>query len=271
MLLGTVQLGSDALFANAAVPESLPKAIPKAWGGAIYRAIDRIAPAPFIARELGRDALRRGDTAAAMAYAVTLPPGGARDALLASIERARGDDATAIEYELAGLDLPRLRARIDAMAKAHPRAAYALALRLRERLAGATTHPDALANADWRCGTLATSAVYRGHRPARWNPRARSAFLAAARAAPYDNTYALAVAAYYYRIDENARARHWYRRVVSINPASADGWSGLGSVALREGDLPAARRYLATALRYDARAASARTLARKIAAARGRP
>ncbi len=271
MLLGTVQLGSDALFANAAVPESLPQAIPKAWGGAIYRAIDRIAPAPFIARELGRDALRRGDTAAAMAYAVTLPPGGARDALLASIERARGDDATAIEYELAGLDLPRLRARIDAMAKAHPRAAYALALRLRERLAGATTHPDALANADWRCGTLATSAVYRGHRPARWNPRARSAFLAAARAAPYDNTYALAVAAYYYRIDENARARHWYRRVVSINPASADGWSGLGSVALREGDLPAARRYLATALRYDARAASARTLARKIAAARGRP
>ena len=270
MLLGTVQLGSDALFANAAVPESLPHAIPKAWGGAIYRAIDRIAPAPYIARELGRDALRSGDAAAATAYAVTLPSGGARDALLASIERARGDDATAIEYELAGLDLPRLRARIDALAKAHPRAAYALALRLRERLASATTHPDALANADWRCGMLATSAVYRGHRRALWNSRARRAFLAAARMAPYDNTYALSVAAYFFRTNDNARARRWYRRVVTLNPASADGWSGLGSIALREGDLPAARRYLATALRYNPRAASARILSRKLAA-RERP
>ena len=270
MLLGIVQLGSDALFARAAVPGSLPRAIPKSFGTAVYRAIDRIAHAPFVARELGRDALRRGDTAAATAYAATLPAGGARDALFASIERARGDDATAIEYELAGLDLPRLLARIDAISKAHPRAAYALAVRLRERLATATTHPDALANAEWRCGMLATSAVYHGHRPERWNPRARSALLAAARIAPYDNTYALSVAAFYYRTNENARARHWYRRVVTLNPASADGWAGLGSVALREGDRAAARRYLATALRYDAHAASARTLARKLAA-RGRP
>uniref|UniRef100_E6Q3L1 Uncharacterized protein n=1 Tax=mine drainage metagenome TaxID=410659 RepID=E6Q3L1_9ZZZZ len=265
-----MQLGSDALFARAAVAASLPRAIPKAWGTAIYHAIDRIAPAPFVARELGREALRRGDTASAMAYAVTLPAGGARDALFASIERARGDEGAAIEYELAGLDLPRLLARIGTMERMHPRAAYALAVRLRDRLAITTTHPDALANAYWRCGMLATNAVYHGHRPARWNPRAHRAFLAAARMAPYDNTYALAVAAYYYRTSDNARARRWYRRVVTVNPASADGWSGLGSVALREGDLSGAQRYLATALRYGPTAGSARTLARKLAA-RERP
>ncbi|NNM98625.1 MAG: hypothetical protein HKL91_02355 [Candidatus Eremiobacteraeota bacterium] len=268
-MLGVVQLGSDALFARAAVPASLPRAVPRAWGTAIYRTIDRIAPAPFVARELGREELRRGDTAMARAYAVTLPAGGARDALFASIERARRDEGAAIEYELAGLDLPRLRARIDAMAT-HPRAAYALAVRLRDRLATTTTHPDALANTDWRCGMLATNAVYHGHRPARWNPRAHRAFLAAARMAPYDNTYALALAAYYYRTSDNARARRWYRRVVTLNPASPDGWSGLGSIALREGDLTAAHRYLATALRYGPTAGSARTLARRLAA-RERP
>ncbi|MGC8484597.1 MAG: hypothetical protein ACP5O6_03035, partial [Candidatus Baltobacteraceae bacterium] len=170
-----MQLGSDALFARAAVPISLPRAVPQHWGIAIYRAIDRIAPAPFVARELGREALRRGDTTSAEKYAVRLPAGGARDALFASIERARGAEALAIEYELAGLDLPRLRARIDALEAQHPRAAYALAERLRARLATTRTHPDALANISWRCGMIATDVVYHGHAPTRWNPRARRA------------------------------------------------------------------------------------------------
>jgi len=269
-MLGSVQLGSDALFARVAVPASVPRLLPQAWGTAIYHAIDRIAPAPFVARELGREALRRGDTASAEKYAVTLPAGGARDALFASIERARGEEALAIEYELAGLDLPRLLARIDAIEAQHPRAAYALAVRLRARLATTATHPDALANIYWRCGMIATNAVYHGHRPALWNPRARRAFLTAARMAPYNNNYALGVAAYYYRMQENERARAWYRRVIAIDPASADGWAGLGSVALRAGDLAAAQRYLAVARRYDSAAGSVRILARKLRA-RERP
>ncbi len=261
-----MQLGSDALFERAAVPVSLPRAVPQRWGSAIYRAIDRIAPAPFVARELGRKALRHGDTASAEKYAVTLPQGGARDALFASISRARGEEALAIEYELAGLDLPRLRARIDALDAQHPRAAYALAERVRARLATTRTHPDALANISWRCGTIATNAVYHGHRASIWNPRARRAYLAAAQMAPYDNQYALGVAAYYYRVRENERARTWYRRVTTIDPASADGWAGFGSLALRDGDLAAARRYLAIARRYGPNAGSVRILARRIAA-----
>ena len=265
-MLGIVQIGSDALLARAAVPASLPRMLPPRLGRAIYRAIDRVAPAPFVARELGRDALRHGDLASAERYAVTLPAGGARDALFASIERTRGDEALAIEYELAGIDLPRLLARIDTLEAKHPRTAYTLAARVRARLATTTTHPDALANILWRCGSIATSAVYHGHRPELWNPRARRAFLAAARMAPYDNNYALGVAAYYYRMHENARAQHWYRRVISINPSSANGWSGLGSIALRAGDLAAARRFLATARRYDPDAGSVRVLARRLAA-----
>ena len=267
-LLGIVQIGSDALFARAAVPASLPRMLPPRLGREIYRAIDRVAPAPFVARELGREALRHGDLASAEKYAVALPAGGQRDALFASIERARGEEALAIEYELAGLDLPRLLARIDKLEAKHPRSAYALAVRLRARLATTTTHPNALANVYWRCGTIATTALYRGHRPGIWNPRARYALLAAARMAPYNNKYALAVAAYYYRMQENTRARQWYRRITTINPSSADGWSGLGSVALRDGDLAAARRYLATARRYDPNAGSVLTLARKLAASK---
>lgn len=263
-LLGVVQVGSDALLSGDARPASLPRLLPQRWGLDIYRGIDRIAPAPFIARELGLEALRRGDEASAVKFGVTLPAGGARDALFAAIERARGADALAIEYELAGVDLPRLLARINALERIHPRAAYALADRLHARLATTTTHPDALANIYWRSGMIATAAVYHGHRPSLWNPRARRAFLAAARMAPYDNNYALGVAAYYYRVNDNARAKRWYRRVVTINPASADGWSGLGSLALRAGEIAAARRYLATARRYDAGAGSVRTLARKL-------
>ena len=265
-MLGAVQVGSDALLSGAAVPASLPRLLPQQWGVGIYRAIDRIAPAPFVARELGLEALLRGDDASAVKYAVTLPAGGARDALFAAIERARGAKALAIEYELAGLDLPRLLRRIDAIEKDHPRAAYALADRLRARLEATTTHPDALANIFWRCGTIATNAVYRGHQPSLWNARARRAFLAAARMAPYDNNYALGVAAYYYRVKENAQAKRWYRRIVTINPSSADGWAGLGSVALRAGDLAAARRYLAIARRYDSGTESVQTLARKLGA-----
>ncbi|HTU81862.1 MAG TPA: hypothetical protein VMF61_07020, partial [Candidatus Acidoferrales bacterium] len=133
---------------------------------AVYRALDTVAPAPFVEATLAERALARGDANAAQHYALRLPPTPVRDRLLARVAAARGDAALALEYSLAAPDVDAVQARVDALAPDDPPAAYALERVLRVRLELLTTHPDAVAEAWFRMGELANVAGRRSADPA---------------------------------------------------------------------------------------------------------
>ncbi|HUY10991.1 MAG TPA: hypothetical protein VMV73_01880 [Candidatus Dormibacteraeota bacterium] len=238
------------MLASVARPNSFPRLLPSAWGARIYRSLDRIAPAPFIERELALDALRNHNNSAAIRYAARMPAGALRDGLFAAVSRARGEEDLAVEYELAGLDLPRVRERIRRLSLRHPRAAYDLAARLFERLQVAPSHPDALADASWRLGVIALSIESQSHRRTLWSARAERALRTAAKIAPYDNTYQLALAALYFDRGNLLRAKRWYTRTVASNPTSVDGWLGLTRIELARGNIAAARRDIVGAMKY---------------------
>ncbi len=69
VVLGAIQLASDALDSSAAAPLTLPRSVPLAFGLSVYRTLDRIAPAPYVETSLAREALARGDADAAQRYA----------------------------------------------------------------------------------------------------------------------------------------------------------------------------------------------------------
>ena len=102
--LAAVQFASDALHRNAAAPGTLPRAIPENAALAVYRALDRIAPAPYVEETLARHALDEGNADAAERYATRLPASPVRDELLARVALVRGQKRLALEYFLAAPD-----------------------------------------------------------------------------------------------------------------------------------------------------------------------
>jgi len=97
LLCGFVQLASDAVFARAGAPLSLPSHLDPALGTALYRAIANVAPFPFVEATLADAALRNGDLDAAMAHAARLPAGTVRSEALARVAQARGRTRAAME------------------------------------------------------------------------------------------------------------------------------------------------------------------------------
>ncbi|HXO07946.1 MAG TPA: hypothetical protein VN880_07925, partial [Solirubrobacteraceae bacterium] len=139
---GALQLASDALDSSAAAPGTLPARVPVSYGVAVYRALDRIAPAPYVESALSREALARGDADAAERYALRLPGSPVRDELLARVALARGQTLLASEYFLAAPDPDAVEATAEALASRDPAAGYALERLLQVRLARMGTHPD---------------------------------------------------------------------------------------------------------------------------------
>jgi hypothetical protein len=82
---GAIQLASGALTSAAAAPGTLPKHVPLRLGVAVYRVLDRVAPAPYVEASLAQEALARGDALAAEHFAVRLPASPTRDELLARV------------------------------------------------------------------------------------------------------------------------------------------------------------------------------------------
>ncbi len=221
-----VQFASDALNANvAAVPGALPRRLPVAFGLQIYRVLDRVAPAPFVETSLSGWELARGNLVAARHYALRLPPTSIRNDLLARIASATGERSLAREYYYAASDVSALNREALHLADRNPIAAYTFERGVRDRFVSLRTHPDAVAQADWRMGMLATDAAE--HFPTgsvqrtTWLQRGLRDEIAAARLAPLNTKYLVAVAAVEAQLGNPVAARHWYIRTLNVDPNNA--------------------------------------------------
>ncbi len=233
-----IQLASDSLYASAAAPGSFPARISATFGVRVYNALDRVAPAPYVESTLARAALQRGDRAAALRYAVRMPPSSVRDGLLEQIAAARGEQMLAYEYAFAAPDIDGVQRAIAHIRASDPRRAYALESRFLERLVELRTHPDAVAHAWWTLGTIASQLGDRDDLQLAYRD-----YVTSAQRAPLDLTNLLGAANQAFSLHDWRDAERWYRAAIEVNPAAADGIAGIGLVALNE------RNDRATALR----------------------
>lgn len=229
LFAGAVQLASASLIRDPGSHVGL----------AVYGALDRVAPSSSVEDVLANAALARGDTTLARHYAVRMPPGSRRDGTLAAIAAQRGELVLAYEYAYAAADSERLQADVMALARTQPAAAYDEERRVRARLATLGTQPDAVAEADWTLGALAS---WSGH-----PRRAMQQFEIALASAPLNEKYLLSAANQALSMRDNARAQALYRRCLSVDPASGNAFAGLGILAARRGDRATATAFLAKA------------------------
>jgi tetratricopeptide (TPR) repeat protein len=265
---GVVQLASDAFDAGAAAPATLPRNISLDFGLRVYRALDHVAPAPYVEVTLAQAALERGDAAAAQRYAVRLSASPVKDELFARAALLRGQSGLAREYFLAAPDPDAVERAADSLAATDPASAYSLEQVLQARLARSQTHPDAVAETSWRMGQLANRRAWReisgSLRQRRWLERALRDFEAALALAPLSERYVIAAANQADLLGDRHRAAELFARGVDIDPASADAIAGLGVIAVENGDRSTAALDLARARALDARALMVRALERDL-------
>jgi tetratricopeptide (TPR) repeat protein len=245
LALAAVQFASDAILTRAAAPHSLPAQLHPQSGVAIYRAIASIAPAPYVDGMLASAALDRGDLSQAQTYAQRLPDSARRDRLLALVAQARGDDKAAQQYFVRAGDIEAIDRAVEAMQYRDPAGAYALEFALKQRLEQSGTHPDAVAEAYWRLGTLAWAQSKRG--------LAMQNYLQAIALSPLSEKYLISAGFAQYELHDYAAAQRYFTRVLSVNPASAEAYAGAGMVALREGDRARAQFFAQRARRSNPR------------------
>lgn len=227
-VLGAIQLGSDAIFARAGEPASLPAHLPPRLGIAIYRAAGTISHAPFVDAMLARAELDRGDLAAAQRYTGRLPGSARRYDLYGEIAQARGRDRIAQEYFVRAGDIEAVDAAVRTLTAADPARAYALEDGLRARLEQSGTHQDLLAEAYWRLGNLA------------WRQSKRALAMQQYRRAvvlsPLSEKFLLSAGFASYEMHDDAGAQRYFTRVLGVDPASADAYAGSGMLAIRAGN-----------------------------------
>jgi Tfp pilus assembly protein PilF len=233
--LGAVQLASDAIFARAGEPASLPAHLQPELGARIYHAVLRIAPAPYAYAMLARAALSANNPGEALTYARALPNSARRDDLLGEIARANGDHTGAQRYFVRAGDLQAVSREVDVLARRDPAAAYALESALKTRLEADGTHPDAVAEAYWQLGVLA------------WRLSKRELgmqnYRQAVALSPLTEKYLLSAAFAAYDLHDDASSQKLFARVLNVDPASADAYAGSGLVAVRQGHRAQAQRY----------------------------
>jgi O-antigen ligase/tetratricopeptide (TPR) repeat protein len=257
---GVVQVASDSEYAYAASPDSFPARLPPRLGTRVYEGIERIAAFPLVEDVLTRDALRRGDLRAASAHAARLPEGPVRSDDLARIAAADGRTADAIRLYLDAGDDRALQPFVDVLVRdGRLRAAYALELRIRDRIDGMGMRPNAVADTCWR---LARLALQLG------DVAAASRFYAEASAlAPLNTKYLVEAGTLALDRDMPQAADALFARAAAVDPADADAIAGEGLAALLRRDRADAARRLAEANAINPRATLARRLAAQAAAA----
>jgi len=225
--LAFVQLGSSAIYGDR---------VPRSLGIAIYGAIERVAPAAFVEETLAYMSLNDGDFDAASRRAVALPPTAQKNELLGRIAEARGQTDLALEYYLVAPDADRVDDYVRRLAKTDQPAAYALEEELLQRLQSLTTHPDAVAEAYWKLGRIATQDGYLHpeRRTEAW-PRALADYRRAAALAPLSEKYLLATGNEQLLLARWDDARASFEGVLAINPSSANARAGIAAAAARRG------------------------------------
>ncbi|HZY95628.1 MAG TPA: tetratricopeptide repeat protein [Candidatus Cybelea sp.] len=261
---GAVQAGSDAFASGAAAAGTFPTLVPPRLGRAVYTALDRIAPAPYVETTLAADALAQGDVVRAQQHALRLPASPARDELLARIAWARGEQLLALEYFLAAADADAVQTVVEERAARNPADGYRLERLLETRLALIATHPDAMAEAYWRMGRLANREAWiqvPGSPAQRaWLRRARADFESAVTLSPLSERYVIEAANQEDLIGNRRRAAELFRQAADMDPASADALAGLGVIAFENGDRKAAALYLQRARTLDSQSLMVRAL-----------
>jgi len=266
--LAAIQLASDALASSAAAPATLPARIPLAYGVAVYRFLDRIAPAPYVETSLAREALARGDAGAAQRYALRLPSSPVRDELLARVALLRGEQVLANEYFLAAPDPDAVQSQAQILASRDPAAGYALESLLQVTLARSGTHPDGVAEAYWQMGRLANRQAWRevpgSPRQRKWLARGLRNFESAVALAPLSQRYIIAAANQADLLGDRRRAAALFAQGVDADPTSADAIAGLGVVAWENGDRAVAATYLDRSRALDPNSLMVRALERDL-------
>jgi tetratricopeptide (TPR) repeat protein len=243
LALGAVQLGSDAIFARAGQPASLPAHLQPHVGVAIYHALGRISQAPYVDGMLARAALDRGDLQQAERHAQRLPQSTKRDDLLGFVAQARGDDRAALRYFVRAGDIEAIDSAVDRLQYRDPAYAYRLESDLKDRLQQSGTHPDAVAEAYWQLGRLAWMQSKRG--------LAMHNYAQAIALSPLSEKFLLSGGFSAYEMHWYDQAQRYFMRVLSVNPASADAYAGAGMTALRMGDRARAQYYAQRARAID--------------------
>lgn len=256
LALGVIQVASDGFVRE---PGTLSAHVPRAFSVRVYRALDRVAPAPYVEETLAEDALAHDDPAHAMRYAIRIPAGPRRNEILGRIADAQHLPQLAMEYYFAAPDLNRMQEAITALASrggANARAAYDLEMRFIARLAALRTHPDAVAEGYWRAGEIAES----------YRDRAASIrdYQTAVLLAPLNVKYLLGAANEALVAGRRNLARRDYERGATANPSCGDCYAGLGLLALERGDRGGARAYAARARSVQPGSAMLRTLSDKL-------
>ncbi|MBV8750093.1 MAG: hypothetical protein JO103_10305 [Candidatus Eremiobacteraeota bacterium] len=253
------------------------RAQPGAWVGLVpattARRVDRLDPSlplPSALRiVLTRKALDAGELSLAAAHLARLPPSHDRAALYGRLAEARGDETTAVAAYLEAGDLDGLERRVAALEEAH-RFADALALQQAtvERLRADPTQADALAEAYWHLGRVQQAMAYQlwPTSPERRAAQLRSAeaYRQAVQLAPFSARYLIAAGNQELNLGRLTEARRDFARVHDVDPSSVGGYVGLGEVALRSGDMAAAKGWLVQAQRQNATAPEVRRLARAL-------
>lgn len=244
LLLACVQFASEALLSREGAPFSLPAHLSARDGRAVYRAIERVAPASYAEAMLARSLLEDGEVSEALVYARRLPESATRNEFLAQIALAQGDRPAAQRYFVAAGDYAAVQREVDALAKTDVAAAFALELQMNKRLQETATHPDAYAESLWELGQLATQRSMAEHSPA-WARRAMEYDRLAIRLAPLSGKYWIAAGTQAYLMRELPQAREYFERAADVDPASADAFAGLALVAQAQRQQSAAQAYAA--------------------------
>ena len=220
--LASLQLASDSLLANAAMPGSVPRIVPPSYGVAAYASLDRIFPGGLFGASLAERDLDAGDLAGASSYASRLRAGSARDELLGRIALARRERALALSYFLAAPDVARLQDAAIAQSRADPLGAYRFEESVRDRLSQLRTHPDAVAEADYTMGTIALLCARNDEaQRGTWVRRALGDDVEAATLAPFSEKYLRATAGVELELGDRDAARRYDARVLAIDPGAA--------------------------------------------------
>lgn len=194
---------------------------------------------------LARAHFNGGDLTAAQNEAFRLPPSSARADLLGRIARARGDHALAQRDFIAADDVFAIGDEVDALAKRDPWQAYQVQSLFIQRLQRTATHPDALAEAYWRLGVLASKTA----RPS----LALQQYLQAVALSPLSAKYLIAAGFQSYDLRAYAKARSFFLHAIAVDPGSADAYAGAGMAEFKLGNRAAAQRYADRSRRYDPR------------------